>query len=117
MLDQKKLEAAGINYSKGLARFMKNAALYEKFLQKFLNDASYTGFKTALESGDMVAAEKSIHTLKGTSGNLSIENLYELADSITQKIRNGASADEIRQIAPELDSMYEKVCNAIKRDV
>ena len=95
MSDQQTLEAAGINYSKGLERFMKNRGLYEKFLTKFLNDASY-------------------YVLKGTAGNLSIENLYTLADSITQKIRHGATAEEIRKIEPELDSMYEKVCSAIK---
>ena len=114
MSDQQTLEAAGINYSKGLERFMKNRGLYEKFLTKFLNDASYSGFKTALAAGDLTAAEKSIHTLKGTAGNLSIENLYTLADSITQKIRHGATAEEIQKIEPELDSMYEKVCSAIK---
>ena len=41
-----------------------------------------------------------------------LNSQYE--DEITQKIRHGATADEIREITPELDSMYEKVCNAIK---
>lgn len=114
MSDQKTLEDAGINYAKGLERFMKNAGLYQKFLTKFLTDASYTGFKAALESGDLTQAEKTIHTLKGTAGNLSIDNLYTLADTIVKKIRGGASLEEVKKLEPELDAMYEKVCTAIR---
>ena len=114
MINRAALEAAGINYPKGLERFMKNVALYERFLNKFLNDASYVKFKDAMKSGDRAIAEESIHTLKGTSGNLSMEELYKLSDEICKSIRSGIPLEDLKDSEAKLDALYEKICAAIK---
>ena len=54
------LEQAGVDYDKGLERFMGNVALYHKFLLKFLVDGSYADFVKELAAGDLVLAEKSV---------------------------------------------------------
>ena len=108
-------EEAGIEYSKGLERFMGNDALYQKFLGKFLNDSSFDEFCQALKAGDISQAEKAVHTLKGTAGNLSIMTVYQLADQTVKALRAGAAADDIRPLAEQLASAYEKVCVAIRK--
>ncbi len=109
------LDEAGINYAKGLDRFMGNRALYEKFLVKFLYDGSHEEFNMALSSGDMAMAEKAIHTLKGTAGNLSMETLYQDADAAVKAIRAKADTPEIMELAKKVDDSYERVCAAAKK--
>ena len=84
---KQRLEQAGAEYDKGLERFKGNTELYHKFLRKFLADGSYVEFEQALAARDMAAAEKSVHTLKGTAGNLSLMALFHAADDTVQAIR------------------------------
>ena len=96
------LGQAGVDYDKGLERFMGNVALYHKFLLKFLVDGSYADFVKELAVGDLVLAEKSVHTLKGTSGNLSLMRLFEAADATVQAIRTGQGSEEIKELAEKV---------------
>lgn len=107
-------KAAGIEYEKGLERFMGNAALYQKFLDKFLYDGSFEEFREGFEIGDLVMAEKAVHTLKGTAGNLSMTTLFQAADQAVKAIRAGRSVDEIRPLVKQVSIAYEKVCDAIR---
>ena len=46
-------KAAGIDYAKGLERFMGNEALYLEFMSKFLYDSSFQEFWAGIEMGDL----------------------------------------------------------------
>lgn len=111
---QKKTEAAGIEYGQGLERFMGKKELYHRFLGKFLNDASYRDFCTAYEAGDLVTSEKTVHTLKGTSGNLSLMRLYRAADAMVQAIRKKEPSDELDALAKGIRDTYAETCDAIR---
>ena len=65
-LKEETCRAAGIDYAKGLERFMGNEALYLEFLSKFLYDGSFQEFWAGTEMGDISMAEKAIDTLKGS---------------------------------------------------
>lgn len=106
--------AAGIDYDKGLERFMGNEALYREFLAKFLYDGSFQEFWAGIEMGDLSMAEKSIDTLKGTAANLSLVRLSALADEIGKELRAGRSAEEIRPLIYEVREVHQKVCDAIR---
>ena len=58
MMDQLEIRQilceAGVDYNKGLERFMGNVALYHKFLVKFLDDGSYADFVQAFADGDIL---------------------------------------------------------------
>ncbi len=108
------LEAVGINYDKGLERFMGNEALYDKFLGKFLYDSSYEEFELGVNGGDLAMAEKAVHTLKGTAGNLSMESLYRIADTTVKAIRSKKSTEEIQELADQVHDTYQQVCDAIR---
>lgn len=111
---RKALEAAGVDYETGLDRFMGNEALYEKFLIKFLSDTSYQTFVDSMQNGVMDQAERSVHTLKGTAGNLSFEQLFYSADTVVRAIRVKAPADKIRELCKTLHEDYCTVCDALK---
>ena len=108
--------AAGIDYAKGLERFMGNEALYLEFLSKFLYDGSFQEFWAGIEMGDISMAEKAIDTLKGTSANLSLVKLSTLADAIGKELRSGKDVEEIRPLIYEVREIHEKVCDAIRQN-
>jgi HPt (histidine-containing phosphotransfer) domain-containing protein len=65
-----------LNFDEGLKRMMNNAAFYAKMLTKFKNNNTLKDVETALAEGDMEKAQAACHTLKGTSGNLSLTELH-----------------------------------------
>lgn len=107
-------EEAGIDYGKGLERFMGNDALYQKFLVKFLYDGSFEEFCAGIEMNDMAMSEKAVHTLKGTAGNLSMTKLFQAADATVQAIRAGKRADELKPLIADVKESYQRVCDAIR---
>ncbi len=111
---KEKAEAAGIEYGQGLERFMGKKELYHRFLGKFLDDASYRDFCTAYEAGDLVTSEKTVHTLKGTSGNLSLMRLYRAADAMVQAVRKKEPSDELDALAKGVREAYVETCDAIR---
>lgn len=111
---QKKTEEAGIEYGKGLERFMGKKTLYHRFLGKFLEDASYRDFCVAYAAGDLNTSEKTVHTLKGTSGNLSLMRLYRASDAMVQAIRSKKPADELDALAKNVRETYAETCEAIR---
>ena len=109
-----KLTAAGVEYDKGLERFMGNTDLYYQFLKKFLYDGSYEEFDIGIMVGDLQMAEKSVHTLKGTAGNLSLVRLYNTADVMVKALRAGAGDEEIKAKAKDVSQAYRTTCDAIR---
>ena len=79
---------AGVDYNKGLERFMGNVALYHKFLLKFLGDGSFAHFKESFAAGNLENAGKHVHTLKGTAGNLSLMRLFVSSYDIVQAVHS-----------------------------
>jgi glycosyltransferase involved in cell wall biosynthesis len=78
---------AGINYDDGVARFVGNAGMYEKFLRSFLQDDSFAQLREAMGRGDVGASFQAAHTLKGLTGNLSLERLYKKLVVLTDALR------------------------------
>ena len=113
-MDEKALyEAAGIDYDKGLERFMHNVDLYKKFLQKFLYDGSFEEFCAGVNMHDLAMAEKSVHTLKGTAGNLSMMRLFNAADATVQAIRQGKTEEELKPLVQAVKEAYQAACDVV----
>ena len=93
---------------------MGNTDLYYQFLKKFLYDGSYEEFDMGIMVGDLQMAEKSVHTLKGTAGNLSLVRLYNTADAMVKALRAGAGDEEIKAKAKDVSQAYQTTCDAIR---
>ena len=54
---------------------LRSVGLVERFLAKFLDDGCYATLCSAMEQGDRKQAFQAAHSLKGVSGNLSLDRL------------------------------------------
>lgn len=66
-----------------------------------------------LKDGDMAAAERLVHSLKGASGSICLSAVYELAAAMNDRIRAGASAADIAADLPPLAVALDAACAAI----
>lgn len=107
------LKSADIDYESGYERFSGLDAVYQKFLRMFPDDPSYKDTVDAIKSGDLDKAFTSAHTLKGTSGNLSLSELYRTASLLVEDLRN-KKTDNLTELLDNVTKAYEKVVKAIK---
>lgn len=105
--------SVGSDSDDAVARLGGNEALVVCFVTKFLSDNSLSSLRSALECGDSEAALRAAHTLKGVSGTLSFQRLYERVSSVTELLRSGA-LDAARTAFPALEKEYSLVIEALK---
>jgi HPt (histidine-containing phosphotransfer) domain-containing protein len=100
----------------GIKRLMNNTELYAKLLAKFKNENNLDDLNNCLAAGDLEKARVAAHTIKGTTGNLSLTALYqqslELETQIKNKSVNQEAADSFNRIfaltMAEIDKVLAK---------
>ena len=106
------LLAAGINVDTALERFLRNSALWEKYLRRFPDDPNYALLCQAMEQGDMEAAFTAAHTLKGVAGNLSLDALFAATSTVVESLRRRDLSAAREQMLP-LQHAYGQVLDAL----
>jgi HPt (histidine-containing phosphotransfer) domain-containing protein len=112
-MDKQKLVDAGINYDDGLKRFGGNVNLYEKFLKKFPADTAYTQLAEALKTQEYETAFKLSHTMKGTTGNLSMDDLYNNLFPLVEALRSN-QYENVDEMMEKVTASYETVMQALE---
>ena len=79
----------GADYEEVHKRLYSEAMIH-KFVLLFLEDDSYSSLKAALEAGNVQAAFRAAHTLKGVCENLGFSNLYAPTAALTETLRAGS---------------------------
>jgi|GEM_PF-3223063 len=79
----------GVNVREGLARLGGNAKTYLRLLREFptTQQGELLKIEQALAAKDLEKALTLIHTLKGLAGNLSINDLFQVAKTLEKKLR------------------------------
>ncbi len=112
MTIQECYEKLGGNFDDVMARMMKEERV-AKFAVMFLDDPSYGQLSEAMDAGDVEAAFKAAHTLKGVCANLSLSRLQKSAIDVTEALRDknfeGASG-----LMPTLKADYELTIETIQ---
>ncbi len=108
-----KLELAGMNVDTAMERFMNNDALLERFLKKFPKDKSYGELLEAIAGKDVDAAFAAAHTLKGVSGNLSLDTLHDVVAEQTECFRS-KDFEGGAGMMPAITEVYENTIAVIK---
>ena len=103
-----RLVKAGVNVDSGLERFMNNEALFLKFLLRFPGDPNFAQLGESLASGDLKAAFVAAHTLKGVTGNLSLDGLFPLLTPVVEALRREDKA-AAEDAMPPLREAYQRV--------
>lgn len=107
-------EELTINYKEAMSRFGGVEAIYQRFLKRFLEDTTYQELEEAWQKGEYQEIEKKAHTLKGVAGNLSLEKLFIISDSLVQKIRN-KQYEEVAEIYEQLQECYKHTVTIINK--
>ena len=113
MADQKKVLA--INPESGLDRFIGNKKLYRDYLEKFLFDGSYEEFCSAVAMENIVMADEALHTLIGTSANLSLDRLHTVASEAALQLKKSDSPDKVQAIMDMVTEAYSEACIAVRK--
>lgn len=111
---EEQLIEAGVDVKSVLERFMNNEALFLKFIKKFPEGREFEQMVTAIEAGKSEEAFKAAHTLKGVTGNLSMNSLYEIMIHMTEKLRV-QQTEGLMEDLEKAKSAYAKVTEVIKK--
>jgi HPt (histidine-containing phosphotransfer) domain-containing protein len=93
-----------LNFNEGVQRVMNQPKIYIKFITKFKTENTIKELEDTLSAGDMEKARIAAHTLKGTSANLSLTELYKQSLEIETQIKAG-------NVKPDQFSIVKDVFN------
>lgn len=103
---------AGIDFEGGLERFSGRTDIYVKYLKKFPEDQCYPAMLEALEKGDIEEAFSNAHSLKGTSGNLSLTRFYDSLFTLVEALRE-KNLEKARELLPAVQEAYDVTVKAL----
>jgi HPt (histidine-containing phosphotransfer) domain-containing protein len=94
-----------------LERVRGNKTLYRRMLNLFLDSPEFALLEERLASKDYEKAAVTAHTIKGMTGNLSLNAIFELSAALMSECRQGApNAETITQYR----EAYQKTVAAVK---
>ena len=109
------LRGLDVNVDEGLERVMGDGDLYAMMLDMFVTAIDTTPIQPEeFDGGALDELIGKVHTLKGTTGNLSIQPLFTRYTQALGLLREGKSA-EAKAVYLELLPFQEKVLDCIKR--
>jgi two-component system sensor histidine kinase/response regulator len=114
-------ELPGISVESGLKRVGGNRKLYKKLLNQFHdgNVNAVDDIKNALSNDEIKTAARLAHTVKGVSGNLGADNLFQSAAALEDAIKQGdkASLDAlINDFSSHLDIVMGEIEEMIQQE-
>lgn len=116
-MDAERLKKYGINYEKGLERFMGDRRLYESVLLSFLHDTTIRNAEEAFRSGDYSRLFYCTHELKGACGNADITTVYNAACELVELLRANTADDGcIERSFLSLTAAYKKAADGIRSE-
>ncbi|MDF2922856.1 MAG: hypothetical protein K0R57_1770 [Paenibacillaceae bacterium] len=85
----------GINMEEGIGRLGGNSQLYKQLLLHYADNQKESArlVRQFMERGDWESAQRTIHNLKGVSGNLGINALYEFLGAMELKLHSPSEWD------------------------
>ncbi|MEB3231845.1 MAG: PAS domain-containing protein, partial [Leptolyngbyaceae bacterium] len=99
------LEIPGLDISQGLARLDNNPEVYQRILQLFCltHQATVAELQTALATGDRQQLIYLVHNLKGSTGNISAETLFQMTSTLETALRE--SETPLNQLASQFTEL------------
>lgn len=94
----------GLDVDLGLSRTLGKVPLYLSILRKFISQQSMfiKSFKQALDLGRVGEAERLVHTLQSTAGNIGAMSLAAEAGQLENRLRMGESPEALKLSADSL---------------
>lgn len=104
----------GEDYEIVRARMQKPERI-EKFLGFFTKDDSYPNLENAMNAQDRETAFRAAHTLKGTSREVGLVSLSEVASEVCETLRpeTGEGLEAARTLMPKVTELYNEAVSII----
>ncbi len=108
---------AGVDVEAFLARLGGNRALLERLLRDFREEFSDAAerVRALLQQGDVGAAKRLVHTIKGTAGNLSATELYRRASVLEKALLCGGDDAVRRDLLDGFSQALDEVLSVAAR--
>ena len=110
---------SGLNIKDAMVRLMGNKKLYLKILDCFQKD--YAQFDTQivqfLQTGNYEEATIKAHSMKGMSGNLGAEALYEISRELEALCKSRTPLDELQPHLTAFSAEFQRVLQQIRDGV
>ena len=100
------------NFEEVLGR-LRSERMIQKFVLKFLDDASFDNLCIALKDGNSEEAFRAAHTIKGVCQNLSFTKLGKSSSELTESLRGGLSK-QAENLAEQVKDDYQQTVAAIR---
>ena len=86
-----RLSEVGLDYVEMVDKFMESEPMFLKYFKKFFtaSESVVKELETAIASDDISAIENRAHALKGLSGNIGLNHVFEPAKKIVDDVRAG----------------------------
>ncbi|MBF0133013.1 MAG: response regulator [Magnetococcales bacterium] len=112
-------EIVGIDVPVGVRRTGGYFNHYQKLLTMFCANQGNAGerIRQALKSGDMGAAQRHAHTLKGVSATIGADGLHEKAKLLELALKNNHEKRLIEEEIVKVEMVLEAICTAIHRSL
>ena len=109
------LESLGVNVKEGMERVMDDKDLYTMMLDMFVTAIDTTPIQPEdFDGGTLDDLIGKVHTLKGTTGNLSIQPLFTRYTKSLGLLREGKPA-EAKAVYLELLPIQEQILECIRK--
>ncbi len=105
----------GLNIKRGIKQVGGNENLYQRLLTEFLQNNKHLrkDLNIYIQQGDLAQAARSVHTLKGVSGNIGAERLYNVTSKIDSKLKKSEAIDN--DLLDEFSLAYNELCQGIEQ--
>jgi signal transduction histidine kinase/DNA-binding response OmpR family regulator/HPt (histidine-containing phosphotransfer) domain-containing protein len=115
-----RLEIPGVDTQSALRRTGGNRKRYESLLRKFAepNAGGVQDIRSALATGDIEAAARAAHSLKGAAANLGATALADVAAKAETAINLGQGVEEtLRALAVSFDTVLAAIRSALPAEL
>lgn len=111
--NREKLINAGIDLDDALERFDYQNDLYEKYLLRFQEDKHMSAVKQGMENLDYDFVLREAHAMKGLTGTLGMQNLYEACSAVVSAVRENHT-EELPGLVDDMETQYIRIMSIYK---
>lgn len=108
------LKTMGVDVDDGLKRVMGKEKLYTKLLGTFARTIDGQAVRPDFDDSELEETIEKVHSIKGTSGNLSISPVYDAYTKILGWLRNG-QIEEAREGIRNVIPVQEEIVSCIRK--
>lgn len=110
------LRSGGIDVTDALNRFSGSSELFEKYINRFIGEKSYTELVVSMEKKDYAAAENAVHSLKGVTGSLGMKDLFESSCALLAAFRDKKEVQYL-PLFDEIEVKYAEITTIIRNSI